>query len=233
MRRAHDRSSENQVRQQDDLTGTGPGTTTGAAATGRGTTGRETEGQYTTSTTSTTTYQQGQGGRYEQSGRYEQGGQQPYATAQGRQAQGPSGGRSMMETGTSTTHGGLFLTLAGLLTFLVGLAFIVRHHFYHSIGAYAYNWGISNWGWALLILGIVTFAVGASHLLGIPMSRPLGITLAVLTVVAGFMIIPFYALWAIILVALGLAALWGLAHGAERHEHERREFERERHMSRF
>lgn len=229
MRRAHDRSSENQVRQQGDLTGTGPGTTTGAAATGSSTTGRESEGQYTTSTTSTTTYEQGQG----QGGRYEQGGQRPYATGQGRQAQGPSGGRSMMETGTSTTHGGLFLTLAGLLTFLVGLAFIVRHHFYHSIGAYAYNWGISNWGWALLILGIVTFAVGASHLLGLPLSRPLGITLAVLTVVAGFMIIPFYSLWAIILVALGLAALWGLAHGAERHEHERREYERERQMSRF
>jgi hypothetical protein len=145
-----------------------------------------------------------------------------------------------METGTSTAHGGLFLLLAGLLTFLAGLAFVTRHSFYVSHGLYAYNWGIVSWGWVLFGLGIVTFAVGASHLLGLPLSRPLGITLAVLTIVAGFMIIPFYPLWAIIIVALGIAAVWGLAHGAERRESERRDYEarqydyeRQRDMSRM
>jgi hypothetical protein len=48
----------------------------------------------------------------------------------------------------------------------------------------------------------------------------------VLTAVAGFMIIPFYPVWGIVIVALGLAALWGLTHGAERRENERREHER-------
>jgi hypothetical protein len=143
-----------------------------------------------------------------------------------------------MESGTSTVHGGLFLVLAGLLTFLVGLAFVVRHGFYVSHGLYAYNWGIVSWGWVLFGLGIATFAVGTAHLLGLPMSRPVGITLAVLTIVAGFMIIPFYPLWAIIIVALGIAAVWGLAHGAERREndrreYERREYERERQTSRL
>jgi hypothetical protein len=130
-----------------------------------------------------------------------------------------------METGASTTQGGLFLTLAGLLTFLVGLAFVVRSGFYHSNGLYAYNWGIKSWGWVLFGLGIATFAIGACHLLGLPFSRPVGIAMAVLTTVAGFMIVPFYVVWGIIIVALGLAALWGLAHGAERrvdeYEHER------------
>jgi hypothetical protein len=219
MRRAHDRSSENQVGQQGDPTGSGPGTTTGAAATGRSTTGQQNEGQYTTSTTT-----------YEQGGRYEQGRQQPYPTSQGRYAQQPRGSGSMMESGSSTAQGGLFLTLAGLLTFLVGLAFVVRSGFYHANGLYAYNWGIKSWGWVLFGLGIVTFAVGASHLLGLPFSRPVGIAMAVLTTVAGFMIVPFYVVWGIIIVGLGLAAMWGLAHGAERRESEQRvdEYERER-----
>jgi hypothetical protein len=153
----------------------------------------------------------------------------------GRTGQAPSGdyGRGSMETGASTAQGGLFLVLAGLLTFLVGLAFVTRHSFYVSHGLYAYNWGIVSWGWVLFGLGIVTFAAGASHLLGIPWSRPVGITLAVLTIVAGFMIVPFYPLWAIIIVALGIAAVWGLAHGAERREQERYEYERERQMSRM
>jgi len=138
-----------------------------------------------------------------------------------------------METGASTAQGGLFLVLAGLLTFLVGLAFVTRHSFYVAHGLYAYNWGIVSWGWVLFGLGIVTFAAGACHLLGIPWSRPVGITLAVLTIVAGFMIVPFYPLWAIIIVALGIAAVWGLAHGAERREQERYEYERERQMSKM
>jgi hypothetical protein len=208
MRRGNDRSSgmqEDQVGQQSSATG--PGTAAGAAATG----GRETAGQETEE-------------RYAR-GTYEQGAQQ---AAYGRTGQAPGGdyGRSSMESGTSTAQGGLFLVLAGLLTFLVGLAFVTRHNFYVSHGLYAYNWGIVSWGWVLFGLGIVTFAVGACHLLGLPLSRPVGIALAVLTVVAGFMIIPFYPLWAIIIVALGIAAVWGLAHGAERQEQDRREYER-------
>jgi hypothetical protein len=218
MRRAHDQSSGwqddqvGQTGQQAGATGTGPGTTAGAAASGGS------QEQYRTTTTT----------------RSYEGGTQP-AGAYGRSepAPGPQGyGRGAMETGTSTAHGGLFLVLGGLLTFLAGLAFVVRSSFYHANGLYAYNWGIKSWGWVLFGLGIVTFAVGASHLLGLPMSRPVGIVMSVLTAVAGFMIIAFYPLWGIIITALGLAALWGLAHGAERRERERRaaEYERQRQM---
>ena len=218
MRRAHDRSSEN-LSQQSETTGTGPGTATGAAASGRAPTGRETEGQYTTGTT------------------YEQGMQQ--SASRGSTGRGTAGEfeRTSMQSIESTTHGGLFLVLAGLLTFLIGLAFVVRTSYYHSIGLYAYNWNIRSWGWVLFGLGIATFAVGACHLLALPFSRYLGLVLAVLTVVAGFMVIPFYPLWGIIIVALGVAAVWGLAHGAElerQREYERQRIdERERQMSRM
>jgi hypothetical protein len=216
MRRGNDRSSEmqgDQVSQQSSATG--PGTTAGAAATGGSGTGRETEGPYTTTGTQT----------------YQRGGQQPAGYGRtGHAASGGYGRSSGMETGASTAQGGLFLVLAGLLTFLAGLAFVVRHGFYVSHGLYAYNWGIESWGWVLFGLGIVTFAVGACHLLGLPFSRPVGIAMAVLTTVAGFMIVPFYVVWGIIIVGLGLAAMWGLAHGAERRDSEQRvdEYERER-----
>jgi hypothetical protein len=228
MRRAHDKSSgwqedqTGQTGQQAGATGTGPGTTAGAAASGGSQEQYRTGGsqeQYRTTTT-TRTYE---------------GGTQPAGDYGRREpAPGPQGqyDRNAMETGTSTAQGGLFLVLSGLLTFLAGLAFVVRSSFYHAHGLYAYNWGIKSWGWVLFGLGIVTFAVGASHLLGIPLSRPVGIVMAVLTAVAGFMIIAFYPLWGIIITALGLAALWGLAHGAERRERERRlaEYDRQRQM---
>ena len=225
MRRAHDRSSgwqEDQAAQgqQTGATGTGPGTSAGAAATGGTGQGQGTPGGTETyRTTTTRTYEQG---RAEPAG--------PYGRTEPGPGPGGSYGRTAMETGSSTAHGGLFLVLAGLLTFLAGLAFVVRHAFYHANGLYAYNWSIVSWGWVLFGLGIVTFAVGASHLLGLPFSRWVGIVMSVLTAVAGFMIIAFYPLWGIIITALGLAALWGLAHGAERRERERRDYERQRQM---
>ncbi|HXW88205.1 MAG TPA: hypothetical protein VEJ42_08090 [Streptosporangiaceae bacterium] len=220
MRRAHDRSSgwqEDQAgqagQQQAGATGTGPGTAAGAQATGGG---------ETRTTTTTSTYQ---------------GSGQPtssYGTGQAEQRGGYAGQRGGYEPAAteSTTHGGLFLLLGGLLTFLVGLAFVVRHGFYHAYAGYAYNWGIVSWGWVLFAVGIVTFAIGAAHLLGLPFSRPFGLVMAVLTAVSGFMVIPFYPLWGIIIVALGIAAVWGLAHGSEteRRENERREYERQRQM---
>lgn len=232
MRRAHDKSSSSgwqedqagQAGQQAGATGTGPGTASGAGATGGRDTGQTSGGtqtQYGTTRTYEESAQPTSGyGRTEQRG--------GYARAQQRDGYGAGA----METYTNTVHGGLFLVLSGLLTFLVGLAFVVRHGFYHSAGLYAYNWGIVSWGWVLFGLGIVTFAVGASHLLGIPLSRPVGIVMAVLTAVAGFMIIPFYPLWGIIIVGLGLAALWGLAHGAQSKARERelREYARHREM---
>jgi hypothetical protein len=220
MRRAHGQSSSSgwqedqagQTGQQTGATGTGPGTASGAQSTGR------TGDQYSTTTTRT----------------YE-GGTQP-AGAYGRteRAPGPGGGYgyNVPESGASTYHGGLFLVLAGLLTFLEGLAYVVRPHFYAVHPLYAYNWAIVSWGWVLFGLGIVTFAVGASHLIGIPLSRPVGMVMAVLTAVAGFMILAFSPLGGIIIAALGLAALWGLAHGAQSRERERRvaEYERQRQM---
>lgn len=214
MRRSHD-SDVGRAGQQPGATGTGPGTTTGAQATGRG---------QTVSTDTGTPYSTTAGTR-------ERGYREP--AGYGRGEPGGGHGRTAMETGASTAQGGLYLTIAGLLTFLVGLAFVVRHGFYHAFAGYAYNWGIVSWGWVLFGLGIVTFAVGACHLLGLPWTRPAGILMAVLTIVAGFMIVPFYPLWGIIVVALGLAAVWGLAHGAERREQQRRvsyDYERDREM---
>jgi hypothetical protein len=209
MRRAHD-SDVGRAGQQTGATGasgTGPGTTQGAQATGSGT-----ESPYSTTTTTASTRQRGV----------------PEQTDYGRGA--PSGGgRTSTETGTSTAHGGVLLTVAGLLTFLAGLAFVERHSFYHSASGYYYNWSIVSWGWVLFGLGIATFAAGAANLLGLPMSRAFGITMAVLTIVAGFMILVFYPLWGIIILALGAAAIWGLAQsGGSRQREYDYEYERDR-----
>jgi hypothetical protein len=111
----------------------------------------------------------------------------------------------------SGAAGGTFLVVAGLLTFFAGLAAVVRVSYFHAVTAvYPYAWTISGWGWAILILGAVMFAVGACVLLGMAWAKPVGVFLAVLAVIGSFMWMVYSPFWGVILLALSVIAIWAL-----------------------
>jgi hypothetical protein len=114
--------------------------------------------------------------------------------------------------------GGSLSILAGLIAFLGGLAVVVRPHFYPTLNGYAYAWNGRPWGIILLILGALLFATGAAALLGIALARPVGVGLAVLTGLAGFLWLVYSPVWGIVIVALSVFAIWGLLHDSERRE---------------
>lgn len=111
--------------------------------------------------------------------------------------------------------GSVFLIVTGLLTFLAGLAAVVRGRFYVALPNYAYHLTVHRWGWILLVLGVLMFAVGACHLLGMAWARPVGVFLAILTAIGGFLFLAYSPVWGAILVALSLLSIWGLLRGAE------------------
>jgi hypothetical protein len=104
-------------------------------------------------------------------------------------------------------HGAALSILAGSLAFLEGLAFVIRSHFYHALPGYAYRWSLHGWGWVLLILGVLLFAGGVSHLLGIKGSRHFAAIVAVITAVVAFITLFYSIVWGIVvLAACGFAA---------------------------
>ena len=122
------------------------------------------------------------------------------------------------ETRGGGVMGGSLAILAGLIAFLGGLAVVVRPHFYPTLNGYAYAWNGRGWGWILLILGVLLFAAGASALLGIAAARPVGVGLAVLTALAGFLFLVYAPVWGVVIVALSVFAIWGLLRDSERSE---------------
>lgn len=177
------------------------GTTAGAAATGR-----------TAATGNTTGLRERSGTLPENpstTARYDQGA----APTPGHRTSGQAGAPS-----AAGMMGGVLAVVAGLLTFLAGLAAVVRQHFYPALPGYAYRLNVHAWGWILLVLGVLLFAAGVSALLGMAVGRAVGIGLAVLTAVAGFMFLAYTPVWGVIIVALSVVAIWGLLHGAERSE---------------
>jgi hypothetical protein len=98
-------------------------------------------------------------------------------------------------------HGAALSILAGSLAFLEGLAFVIRSHFYRGLPGYAYRWTLHGWGWVLLILGVLLFAAGVSHLLGIKGSRHFAAIVAVITAVVAFITLFYSVVWGIVVLA--------------------------------
>ncbi len=130
--------------------------------------------------------------------------------AQGTSA-GYQAGADYETTTESGALGGTFLIIAGLLTFFAGLAAVVRVHYFHAVtSVYPYAWSVKGWGWAILILGAVMFAIGACALLGMAWAKPAGVFVAVLAVIGSFMWLVYSPFWGVILLALSALAIWGL-----------------------
>lgn len=199
MMRRGDKSSSGQTGAQGaeyPAGASGTGTTSGAVATGQasasGTTGMPEQSRGQTAT-----------------GSYARG-TEP-TTAYGRAP-------AAYDTRTGGVMGGSLAILAGLIAFLGGLGIVVRPHFYPTLNGYAYAWNGRPWGIILLVLGALLFAAGAAALLGIAAARPVGVGLAVLTAVAGFLWLVYSPVWGIVIVALSVFAIWGLLHDAQRRE---------------
>jgi hypothetical protein len=189
MRRGHDKSSGQTGAQPAGTSSTGA--TSGAVATGAAT---------------------GTGGMPEQS-------RGQTTTARGTEPTTAYGrAPARYETRETGLMGGSLAILAGLIAFLAGLGVVVRPHYYRTISGYAYAWNGRPWGIILLILGALLFAAGAAALLGIAAARPIGVGLAVLTAVAGFLWLVYSPVWGIVIVGLSVFAIWGLLHDAEHRE---------------
>ena len=75
---------------------------------------------------------------------------------------------------------------------------------------------ISEWGWIHLIVGIVVFLSGLGVLSGNVLARFVGVVLASVSLVANFLYLPAYPLWAIVIIAVDVLVIYALTvHGRE------------------
>ena len=128
---------------------------------------------------------------------------------------GYGGGGGMSEAG-GTILAATLMILSGLWGFFVGLTAIIKQSFFVSTPNYTYQFTVHGWGWVHLILGVVVFAAGVCVLLGQTWAKALGIVLAVFSGIANFLFLPYYPLWAIIVIAIDVFIVWALAHSMAR-----------------
>ena len=104
---------------------------------------------------------------------------------------------------------GSLLLLLGTLNFIEGLAAIGNAHFFVANTHYIAG-SLNTWGWVVLCIGVVQWAVGAGVFAKNQFSRWVGVVILGLNAIVQLMMIPAYPFWSLSIFTLDILALYGL-----------------------
>jgi hypothetical protein len=124
-------------------------------------------------------------------------------------------GMGQPSTGAALARGGSVLAasllfLLGVFHFFSGIAAFVRDNFYNVGGNYPYQANNTTWGW-LHIIGGVLLVITSLALFGrSTWARWVAIALAGVSVILNFFFLPYFPLWALVMIPLAFFCIWAL-----------------------
>ena len=123
----------------------------------------------------------------------------------------PPAGGSPWAAGLSVFAASI-LMVVGLFQFFEGLVAVVNgDEFLIRTSDYVFKLDATAWGWTHLILGVVLFLAGLGIFAGNLFARSVGILAAGLSALANFLWIPYYPIWAIVVLTLDVFVIWALS----------------------
>lgn len=102
------------------------------------------------------------------------------------------------------------LTLIGAFQVVAGLTAIIDDEFYVVLPNYTFNLDTTAWGWIHLLLGVALLLTGLGLFGRQAWAGVTAIFLASLSALANFFFIPYFPLWAIVVIALDIWVIWSL-----------------------
>jgi len=110
----------------------------------------------------------------------------------------------------------IMLMIAGFFQIIAGIAAIAEDDFYLTTQKWVFEFDVTTWGWIHVVLGILLLCVGAGILTGNIVARTVGVVIAGISAIGNFAFMPYYPVWAILVIAIDIAIIWALtAHGRD------------------
>ena len=104
---------------------------------------------------------------------------------------------------------GVLLLMLGTLNFIEGIAAISNANFFAHNTHYIAG-SLNTWGWIVLCIGVLEWAVGCGVLLKNQLSRWTGVVVLSANAIVQLMMIPAYTWWSLAIFALDILAIYGL-----------------------
>jgi len=115
-----------------------------------------------------------------------------------------------------TVFAGTIMIMIGVMHVFQGIVALVNDTFYVAGEEWVLQLDVTSWGWVHLILGAVVVLAGFFVFRGAVWARTVGVIMAVLSGLASFAWLPYYPVWALVVIALDVFVIWALTvHGRE------------------
>jgi hypothetical protein len=105
---------------------------------------------------------------------------------------------------------GVIMIITGVFGAMEGVVALARNEIFVATPRYLFAFDLTTWGWIQVILGVVVLAAGVGVITGQLWGRLVGITIAVLSILANFAFIPYYPVWSLLIIALNVFVIWAL-----------------------
>jgi len=100
--------------------------------------------------------------------------------------------------------------LVGTFQILQGLVAIFNDDFFIVTRNYTFDLDTSAWGWIHLLIGLLMLGIGFGLFRGALWAVIGGLAIAMLSALSNFFFIPYYPIWALLLIALDVWIIWSL-----------------------
>ena len=115
-----------------------------------------------------------------------------------------------------TVTAAVILILGGVLHAMQGVVGLANNEFYVTTQKWVFQFDATTWGWVQIVVGLIAILAGAGLLAGSVWARTLGVIIAAVSIIANFLWLPYYPVWAVVIIAFDLFVIWALtAHGRD------------------
>jgi len=115
-----------------------------------------------------------------------------------------------------TAFAGIMMVMGGIWWAIMGIIALANDSFYVVGPEYILQFDVTTWGWIHLILGIVVVLAGFFVFTGAVWARTVGVIVALLWALLAFAWLPWYPVWAVLLIAVSIFIIWALTvHGRD------------------
>jgi hypothetical protein len=133
----------------------------------------------------------------------------------------PTGGRAPVSAPSDAAVGwtifaAIMMTLQGIWWAMAGLVALFNDDLLVVGREYLFEFDLTTWGWAHLLIGIVLVAAAAGLYSGATWARVVGVVMASLAMIAAFAWLPYAPFWALLFIGASVAVIWALTvHGRD------------------